>query len=133
MTERWLAMLLVLALGPLTTASAQIAVGADGDGGGVSIAQRDRYRGPSEIFVTTATYGGNCGAPRGNASHGVINACGGRHYCVYKVDWRLIGDPRPGCGKDFHVGYTCREGEGERGVSLNPEASGHSVVLDCRR
>jgi len=114
MTKRWLATLVVLAVGPLATASAQ-------------------RGGHSGIFVTTATYGGNCGAPRGNATHGVINACGGRQYCVYRVDWRLIGDPRPGCGKDFHVGYICREGGRERGATLNPEASGHSVVLDCRR
>jgi hypothetical protein len=113
MTKRWFVMLLLLAISPLATASAQ--------------------RGGGEIYVTSATYGGNCGAPRNNVLHGLINACGGRQNCRYTVDWRMIGDPRPGCGKDFHVSWTCYQGQQERHAVLNPEASGQSVFLDCRR
>ena len=46
---------------------------------------------------------------------------------------RPPGDPRPGCTKDYQARYMCRDGGNERYASASPEASGQSVVLDCRR
>ena len=131
MTKRWLVLLLLLAVGPLATASAQITIGP----GGIQIGpgqQPQQHYGPGQIFVTAATYGSNCGARRGNLTQELANTCGGRSYCVYRVDPRVIGDPAFGCGKDFHVSYTCRQGQNERWASLQPEASGKSVAPDCR-
>ncbi|HYC66518.1 MAG TPA: hypothetical protein VEC14_17440 [Reyranellaceae bacterium] len=131
MTKRWIALLLLLAVGPLATASAQITIGP----GGIQIGpgQQQQHFGPGVIYVTAATYGANCGARRGNMTSELADTCGGRDYCVYRVNPRIIGDPAVGCGKDFHVSYTCRQGQQERWASAQPEASGQSVVLDCRR
>lgn len=131
MPRRWLAILLFLAIAPLATASAQITIGP----GGIQIGPQQQPRqpyGPAMIYVTAATYGSNCGAQRGNMTQELADTCGGRTYCVYRVNPRLIGDPAVGCGKDFHVSYVCRQGENERWASLQPEASGQSVALDCR-
>ena len=127
MNMRQLALWLVLAAGSIATAAAQITIPVPGTGGVIQIPL-----GPVSIYVTGATYGSNCGVNRGNLTRELIDSCGGRDTCVYQIDMSIIGDPQPGCPKDFHVSYFCREGSPERWASLPGEASGRSILLDCR-
>jgi hypothetical protein len=59
------------------------------------------------VQILSATYGGSCGAPRGNATKDLANRCNGREDCDYVVDVDRLGDPAPRCGKDFQVEYSC--------------------------
>ena len=91
------------------------------------------------IRVLSAVYGQNCRSQRSgqyggaNVTNDLVRQCQGRDYCVYQIDYRQIGDPSPNCGKDYHARYICRDGGGEHYVAAQPEASGQSVILDCRR
>jgi hypothetical protein len=125
-------------------AAAQISIPLPGSGGGsIQIGPQQDQRSPDQnryqgggvsIRVLGAAYGRNCA---GNVSTNVTNdlarQCQGRDYCVYRIDHRQIGDPRPGCAKEYQARYVCRDGGNERHASASPEASGQSVVLDCRR
>jgi hypothetical protein len=83
------------------------------------------------IRIVSATYGGNCGAIKGNVTSRVAAACDGSGSCEYVVDYLLIGDPAPDCGKDFNVVYECRDGQPLVAV-LPPEAGFKSVAqLRC--
>jgi hypothetical protein len=61
----------------------------------------------SGIDVQSATYGASCGAPSGNATNDLAKSCNGHGDCSYIVDVDRLGDPAPGCGKDFQVEYSC--------------------------
>ena len=92
------------------------------------------YGGGSTIRILGAAYGGNCRTPfNTNVTDDLARNCQGRDYCVYRIDARQIGDTSPGCAKDYQARYVCRDGEGERHAAAGAEASGQSVVLDCRR
>jgi hypothetical protein len=139
-------LLAVLLLAGASPASAQISIPVPGSGGSIQIGpqqqqpeqrvpDQNRYYGTGvSIRVLGAAYGRNCA---GNVSTNVTNdlarQCQGRDYCVYRIDARQIGDPRHGCAKEYQARYVCRDGGNERYASANPEASGQSIVLDCRR
>jgi hypothetical protein len=74
----------------------------------LAIVPYDPYEVSSGINVETATYGGNCGAPRGNVTAFVSRACNGRDSCAFPVDVSALGDSAPGCGKSFDLEYSCR-------------------------
>jgi hypothetical protein len=136
MNARPIAIVAAIALGLAAQASAQIVIPMPGTGGTIQLGpqpqQQDRGTyGGSGIRVMGATYGSNCQNHGGNVTQEVARMCEGRNYCVYRVDHRVLGDPRPGCAKDFHARYVCRDGR-ERWASVRPEASGQSAVLDCR-
>jgi hypothetical protein len=78
-----------------------------------------------------ATYGYNCGATPGNALASVKKNCEGNLNCEYKVDASQLGDPAPGCAKNFIVNYKCFEGARERRVVVDAEASGSVASLTC--
>jgi hypothetical protein len=59
------------------------------------------------LNIRAATYGATCGAPAGNATNDLADSCNGRPGCSYVVDVERLGDPAPGCGKDFQVEYSC--------------------------
>ena len=66
----------------------------------------------SGIHVIEATYGGNCaaqgfGAQRGNATAHARSVCEGQKTCDYVVQVQALGDPAPGCAKDFVARYAC--------------------------
>jgi hypothetical protein len=61
----------------------------------------------ASIKIVSATYGGNCGAKTGNATKHIALKCGGKEYCDYIINYRLLGDPVPGCVKDYVVNWTC--------------------------
>jgi hypothetical protein len=140
MKSRILAVLLLVACA--WPASAQINIPLPGTGSTIQIGpqQDQRYQNPNPSYgaasvrVLSAVYGRNCRAQRGaNVTDDLVRACHGRDYCVYRIDVRQLGDPSPGCQKDYYARYLCRDGEAERYASASPEASGQSIVLDCRR
>ena len=86
------------------------------------------------IRVLGAVYGRNCRAQfNTNVTDDLARQCQGRDYCIYRIDLRQLGDPSPGCPKDYHARYLCRDGDVEHHAAAAAEASGQSVVLDCRR
>jgi hypothetical protein len=137
---KWAVLLLIACALP---AAAQISIPLPGTGGSIQINPQQpdqRYQDPNRpsygtsIRVLGAVYGRNCRGQYGaNVTDDLVRHCQGRDYCVYRIDYRQIGDPSPGCGKDWHARYICRDGDSERYASASPEASGQSVVLDCRR
>ena len=141
MAARGLAVLLLVAC--TASATAQINIPLPGTGGSIQIGPQQDQRYPDQnrsygaaasIRVLGAVYGRNCRAQFAvNVTDDLARHCQGRDYCLYHIDHRQLGDPSPGCAKDYQARYICREGDGERYASANPEASGQSVVLDCRR
>ncbi len=65
------------------------------------------WDGATGVAVAWATYGANCGASFGNATYDVGLACDGAATCWYTVDYRVLGDPAPGCAKTFTAQYRC--------------------------
>jgi hypothetical protein len=136
-----LAVLLLVAFA--SPVAAQISIPMPGTGGSIQIGPQQDQRNPNQdryygggvsVRVLSAVYGRNCaGQNNTNVTDDLARQCQGRDYCVYRIDHRQIGDPRPGCAKNYQARYICRDGGNERYVSANPEASGQSVVLDCRR
>lgn len=87
---------------------------------------------PAPIQVMSASYGANCGAPRGNATASLQETCSGREYCVYVIDHQKLGDPAQGCAKAFEVEYKCPPGAtGYRSVVADA-GTGSQVELTCQ-
>jgi hypothetical protein len=87
--------------------------------------------GQGRIRVLTATYGGNAGAWRGNATNHVARSCDGRPSCEYTIRTSNFGDPAPGWQKDFEVEYVCGNGSRPERKYVGPEANGQRVRLSC--
>jgi hypothetical protein len=89
--------------------------------------RRDNY-----IKVISATYGNNCGAPRGNVTNYLAEACDGKETCVYIINYRLIGDPASGCAKDFIAEWQCGRDQKRQTARALPEAGeGKGIALKC--
>lgn len=96
-----------------------------------------------EIRVVEATYGLNCRdfkppegranrVAKGNATEVVKNACGNaKNTCPFVVDVGRLGDPAPGCQKDFTVRWRCGDLERIHQVFLIEEAHTKSAPLAC--
>jgi hypothetical protein len=86
----------------------------------------------SEIRLVEATYGLNCGAKAGNMTASVVQVCGSTTgTCSFLIDAAKIGDPAPGCAKDFIAKWTCGTGRKKRERRLRPEASGQILSMQC--
>jgi hypothetical protein len=138
MNLRGLAVLLLVT--GASTAMAQISIGIPGTGGSIQVGpqqqdQRDNRSYRTSIRILDASYGRNCPVRIGgsNAVDDLARYCQGRDYCTYRIDVRQLGDPSPGCAKDYHASYVCADGGSEQRASARGEASGQSIVLDCRR
>jgi len=84
------------------------------------------------IGVVSATYGGSCGVQQGNVTMPLSIACNGKTSCEYTIDYRLIGDPAPGCKKDYVAKWTCG-GSAEQTARAEAEAGfGSRVSLICQ-
>lgn len=97
-------------------------------------ASRDRTGGaeapPNRIAVVSATYGGNCGAPEGNMTRRLGQACNGKARCDYVIDYTVIGDPRPFCGKTYVAEWRC--GGASHSATVPAEAGYRkSISLSC--
>jgi hypothetical protein len=87
----------------------------------------------AQIRVRAAVYGENCQSSS-DVTAAVAERCNGRIECRYRVDHTVIGDPAPGCVKDFRVKWSCggqRERQRSVGGEHGGEASGQSIHLDC--
>jgi hypothetical protein len=85
------------------------------------------------ISVAWATYGGNCGAPQGNATVDAAVSCNGKPDCTYLVDVERLGDPAGGCGKDFEAAFFCSSRPTMQHAKLAGEATSKVVTLSCAR
>jgi hypothetical protein len=97
-------------------------------GNGQSFASNSQ---PRTISVTGATYGASCKQPVGNVTKFLSDACNGKTTCDYVIKYQTIGDPAPGCSKDFSVQWTCSHGVGGT-ASVPAEAGlGSKITLQC--
>ena len=88
---------------------------------------------PEGIHVVAGTYGASCGVRWGNVTQDLAATCDGRWRCEYRVDVNRIGDPAPGCRKDYVARWRCPSGR-IRTTSAPPEAGYGAVVrLSCGR
>jgi Sel1 repeat len=86
----------------------------------------------SQISVQNATYGASCCIQADNAGASVKTLCDGAEQCGYAVNFRALGDPKPGCKKDFVVHYICKGGALARTATAPAEAGSGSIApLDC--
>ena len=84
------------------------------------------------VQIKSATYGGSCGAVKGNATLKVQAACQGRAECNYEVNVARLGDPAAGCSKSFAVSFTCAPHHNVYTMSVPGESGLGSVVrLNC--
>ncbi len=83
------------------------------------------------IKVTSATYGGNCKAPLGNATDKVGNGlkCNYNSSCSIPISNSTFGDPASGCKKAFDVEYKCGGNSFTRHLD---KAEGQTMILDCK-
>jgi peptidoglycan/LPS O-acetylase OafA/YrhL len=97
----------------------------------------------SAITTVSATYGMNCRdfpvpAPfpnlvaEGNVTKAVQQACDAANQCRFRVDVAALGDPAPGCGKDFVVRYQCTQSDKVLSSVIGAEANGKTAILSCR-
>ena len=83
------------------------------------------------INVLTAWYGQSCNTQHGNVSAHVKSRCDGKTSCGYTVDANALGDPAPGCAKNFVVLYAC-QGQAELHLAqLAAESHGRAINLSC--
>jgi len=85
----------------------------------------------NSVDVLTAWYGQTCGAAHANVTAHVKSQCDGKPECSYGVDAGTLGDPAPGCAKNFIVLYACRGQPPVRLAQLPGEANGRALVLSC--
>jgi hypothetical protein len=81
----------------------------------------------SSINILDANYGTNCGVTdpwaRYRYTWDLFSTCDGHQgFCIYVVDYRKIGDPAPGCAKDYTLKYTCGLDPTVHTGSVPPEA-----------
>lgn len=92
---------------------------------------------PSSIKIEEATYGGNCpnGGKLGNATRYAAKACDGRARCniAISVQEPELGDPAPGCKKDFSVRLKCNQESSVRRRHVDAEANGSTLRVDCEK
>lgn len=92
---------------------------------------RDDRRG-GYIRVIAATYGRNCGASYGNVTNHLAEICDGKGICEYVIEVRVIGDPAPGCAKDYFAEWQCGHDPERGGMSVRPGAgTGTRILLRC--
>jgi hypothetical protein len=90
--------------------------------------------GPGNRFirVVSGTYGRNCGGQYGNVTNHLAQACDGKPLCRYVIDYRTIGDPAPGCPKDYYAEWQCAGSPQKETIAINAEAGGGTIIeLRC--
>jgi hypothetical protein len=83
------------------------------------------------INVLTAWYGQSCNTQHGNVTAHVKSRCDNRMSCTYMIDANLLGDPAPGCSKNFVVLYACTGQTELRLAQQVAEAHGRAVAFGC--
>jgi hypothetical protein len=97
----------------------------------------------SEIHILEATYGLNCrtfAVPAGqvnrvkpgNATSMALEICGkATGSCSLAIDVGRMGDPAPGCRKDFLLQWRCGDLEKARQLYVAEEANAKTAVATC--
>ena len=97
----------------------------------------------SVIHVVDATYGLACQefvpspgkhnlVKVGNVTAALTSACDkAKTTCLFAVDAVKLGDPAPGCSKDFVASWRCGSDPKVHDFYLAAEASGRSALLSC--
>ena len=97
----------------------------------------------SVIHVVDATYGQACKdfvppdgranlVKTGNVTAALTSACDkAKTTSLFAVDAVQIGDPAPGCGKDFIANWRCGNDQKVHQFYLTAEANGRSALLSC--
>ena len=95
--------------------------------------------GSPHIKIQSAHYGDNCALTKkvdttplqAGWADKVRAKCDALATCDYAVSNQTLGDPTPGCGKDFKVTYTCGENPTVVTAFVPAEASGKTAHLSC--
>jgi hypothetical protein len=88
-------------------------------------------KGRGNLRIVSATYGLNCGAPRGNVTKQMADFCNDTAICEYAINVNTLGDPRRGCPKDYQAEYQCGGFMPSRSASVPAEANGKVIRLQC--
>ena len=83
------------------------------------------------ITIVSATDGGNCGAPRGNATRDLARTCDGRGTCPYTVARPASGRPTARCRTDLFVEWRCNDTEFHNASMSAGTAPGSTLLLSC--
>lgn len=73
--------------------------------------------------------------PDGNWTQPVVNSFGelevGQH--IFPIDMYALGDPAPGCQKEFLATYSCGLANNEKvSLSVSKESNGKNAIFDCQ-
>ncbi|SAK66487.1 hypothetical protein [Caballeronia ptereochthonis] len=83
------------------------------------------------ITVISGTYGGNCGAPGGNATRDLVRQCDGRSICEYVLNRKRIRDTARACSKDLQADWRCTDTEFHTAMLSADAGAGSTLVLSC--
>ncbi len=98
---------------------------------------------PGPITVVEATYGFNCEGspgpaestnhvPVGNATKAVAEECNGAmEECAFVITIKKLGDPAPGCIKDFSARWRCGNAPAIQQARRPKPADDKSITLKC--
>ena len=84
--------------------------------------------GKGEIKILSAVYGGNCTSHPMDATRFARRHCENRAECDYVVSAAVLGDPAPGCSKDFQITWRCSPEGPIEGTSIEPEAGFRGIA-----
>jgi len=93
----------------------------------------DSASGGWSIKIEEATYGSNCGrtVARGNATSVFAKTCNGKPSCDFLISVEELGDPAPGCEKDFTLRFKCNPQLPVRGRYAKAEANRLTIHASC--
>jgi hypothetical protein len=83
------------------------------------------------ITIVSATDGGNCGAPRGNATRDFARACDRRGTCPYTLARPASARPAARCRTDLFVEWRCNDTEFHNATMSPGTAPGSKLLLSC--
>jgi hypothetical protein len=107
-----------------------LAVFVDGEEIYASFQREAEAPGSAKISIASASYGENCRARTGNATAAIRESCDGLTHCLARPG--VVGDPAPGCAKEFRVTFACGDEQAARNASLPAAAEfDSSVLLSC--
>lgn len=86
---------------------------------------------PPAIDIESATYGESCGVAQGSQTKAVFDACQGKGTCNFNISVGALGDPAPGCAKEFSVTYVCGSSAAFKIERVPGEANGKTMALTC--
>jgi hypothetical protein len=130
--QRWpIGFMILLLLGVLSPMDSRAQVGESTDSGLKYLPSANQSH-QAGISVASGTYGGNCGGPEANVTAHLASACNGKSSCEYSIDYTVIGDPIPGCAKDYVAKWTCSGSAEQQTARAAAEAGyGSKVLLKC--